>query len=188
MLHDVHDTSHPGLCTTLRETTRLYYWLNMNCDIQNWTKAYHRCQAAKVTKHNTTPPTVMPPSCGKFHDIHLDVVGPIQELKGMSYILTAFDRYSRWTMAEPMPDQLASTVADTFIKGWIQHHGVPHTITTDRGANFESSLFNSAVNTSTQPHITLNTTGWWNAGSGTSKTPYEQLQTTTPGLIVCLSS
>ena len=140
MLHDLHDATHPGVRTTLRKATRLYYWPNMRRDINNWTKACHRCQAAKVTKHNTTAPIVMPPSCGKFHDIYLDDMGPLHELKGMSYILTAVDCFSRWTMAEPMPDQLASTVADTFIRGWVQHHGVPHTITTDRGANFESSL------------------------------------------------
>ena len=44
-----------------------------------------------------------------------------------------------------MQDQLASTVADTFIRGWVQHHGITHTITTDRGANFESSLFNNLL-------------------------------------------
>ena len=143
MLHDVHDTTHPGLHTTLRKATRFYYWPNVNCDIKNWTKACR--QAAKVTKHNTTASTVMPPSCGKFHDTHLDIVGPLQELKGMHYILTTVDRYSRWTMAEPMPDQLVSTVAHTFIRGWIQHHRAPHTIMMDSGANFESSLFNSLL-------------------------------------------
>ena len=44
-----------------------------------------------------------------------------------------------------MPDQLASTVADTFIRGWVQYHGIPHRVTTDRGVNFESSLFNSLL-------------------------------------------
>ena len=52
-----------------------------------------------------------------------------------------------------MPDQLASTVADTFIRGWVQHHGVPHTITTDRGTNFESSLFNSLLKRLGSQHI-----------------------------------
>ena len=132
MLHDIHDATHPGLRTTLRETTRLYYWPTMNRDIQNWTTAGLRCQAAKVTKHNTTAPTVMAPSSNKFHGIHLDIVGPLNELKGMRYILTAVDRFSSWTMAEPMPNQLASMVADTFIRGWVQHHGIPHTITTDK--------------------------------------------------------
>ena len=127
MLHNIHDATHPGLHTTLREATRLYYWPNMNRDIQNWTRVCLRCQAAKVTKQNTTAPTVMAPSSDKFHDIHLDIVGQLNELKGMRYILTTVDRFSRWTMAEPMPDQLASTVADTGIRGWVQHHSIPHT-------------------------------------------------------------
>ena len=29
MLHDIHDATHPGLRTTLREATRLYYWPNI---------------------------------------------------------------------------------------------------------------------------------------------------------------
>ena len=136
MLHDVHDTTHPGLHTTLREATRLYYWPHMKRDVLNWTKACLRCQAVKVTKHNTTSPTIMAPSSNKFHAIHLDIVGPLNELKGMRYILNAVDRFSRLTMAEPMPNQLASTVTDTFIRGWVQHHGIPHTIATDRGGQF----------------------------------------------------
>ena len=85
-------------------------------DIKTWTQACQHCQAAKITKHNSTAPIIMAPSSGKFHNIHLDVVGPLNELKGMRYILTAVNRFSCWTMAEPMPDQLASTVADTFIR------------------------------------------------------------------------
>ena len=159
MLHDIHDATHPGLHTTLGEATRLCYCPNMNRDIQNWTRACLHCQAAKVTKHNTTAPTVMAPSSDKFHDIPLDImgpldiVGPLNELKGMRYILTAVDCFSRWMKAEQMPDQLASTVADTFIRAWVQHHGIPHTITTDRGANFESSLFNNLLKRLGSQHI-----------------------------------
>ena len=87
MLHDIHDATHPGLRTTLWEATRLYYWPNMRRDVKNWTQACQRCQAAKVSKHNTSAPVILPPACAKFHDIHLDVVGPLQELKGMRYIL-----------------------------------------------------------------------------------------------------
>ena len=88
---------------------------------------------------------MLPPAFEKFRGIHLDVVGPLPEVKGMRYLLTAVDRFSRWTMAEPMANQLASTIADTFIIGWIQHHGVPHSITTDRGTNFQSSLFQALL-------------------------------------------
>ena len=52
MLHDIQDATHPGIKTTLREATRLYYWPNMNRDVHNWTKACLCCQAAKEL--NTT--------------------------------------------------------------------------------------------------------------------------------------
>ena len=153
MLHDIHDSTHPGIRTTVREAARLYYWPCMNKDVASWARACTRCQSAKIIKHNIAPPVLLPPSSGKFHDIHLDIVGPLTELKGMRYILTAVDRFSRWTMAEAMPDQLASTVADTFLRGWVQHHGVPHTITTDRGANFQSSLFSALLARLGSKHI-----------------------------------
>ena len=89
----------------------------MRRDVTNWTKACP-CQAAKITRHNTALAVMMlPPASEKFGDIQLDVVGPLPEVKRMRYLLTAVDRFSRWTMAEPMANQLASTVVDTFIRG-----------------------------------------------------------------------
>ena len=136
LLHDLHDTAHPGVRNTLREAQQRYYWPFMRRDLTNWTKACPCCQAAKITRHNTAPPVMLPPASEKFRDIHLDVVGPLPEVKGMRYLLTAVECFSCWTMAEPMANQLASTVTDTFIRGWIQHHRVPHSIKTDRGTNF----------------------------------------------------
>ena len=88
---------------------------------------------------------MLPSASEKFRDIHLDVVGPLPEVKGVRYLLTAVDRFSLWTMAESMANQLTSTVAGTFIRGWIQHSGVSHSIITDRGTNFQSSLFQSIL-------------------------------------------
>ena len=44
MLHDIHNATHPGLRTTIREATCLYYWPNMKRDIKNWTQACHRAK------------------------------------------------------------------------------------------------------------------------------------------------
>ena len=62
MLHDIHDATHPGLRTTLQEATRLYYWPSMRRDVKNWMQACQRCQAAKVSKQNTSAPVILPTS------------------------------------------------------------------------------------------------------------------------------
>ena len=44
-----------------------------------------------------------------------------------------------------MPDMTARTVAQTFVNTWIARFGVPSTVTTDRGQQFESALWSSLM-------------------------------------------
>ena len=46
----------------------------------------------------------------------------------------------------PIVDIRAKTVADAFFSGWIACYGTPATITTDRGTQFESKLWDSLCN------------------------------------------
>ena len=44
-----------------------------------------------------------------------------------------------------MPDIIAYTTANTFVSGWISLFGLPVVITTDRGKQFVSDLFNQLM-------------------------------------------
>ena len=76
-----------------------------------------------------------------FDKIALDVVGPLSKTKnGFEYILTMQDQLSKFCLAVPLKDTLATTIADVFVKKFICLFGAPWIVLADQGQNFLSKL------------------------------------------------
>ena len=146
IFQEFHAIAHQGSRATLKSIRKRFYWPGMNKDIKLWARTCIPCQKAKVVRHNSAPVTNIECIGEKFGQVHIDIVGPIHSTNSRyRYLLTCVDRFSRWCEAFPILDTSAETVAKTFIANWIARFGVPITITSDQGTNFESNLFRNLL-------------------------------------------
>ena len=86
------------------------------------------------------------PTSRRFEHVHIDLVCPLPESQGCSYLLTAADRFTRWLEAVPIQKTNTCTVAQAYIQNWVARFGVPLHMTSDRGPQFVSELWSSMSN------------------------------------------
>ena len=65
--------------------------------------------------------------------LNVDIVGPLPECRGMKYLFTMVDRFTRWIEVVPMSSMTAPDCARAFLTHWISRYGVPADVTTDQG-------------------------------------------------------
>ena len=143
---NLHGLGHPSHRATKPLINTRFVWHGMKIDIARWCRTCKGCQTAKVSRHNTPVYGKFTEPTERFDHVHIDIVGPLPYANGFRYLLTCVDRFTRWPEAIPIVDIRAETVADAFFSGWIARYGTPATITTDRGAQFESKLWDDLCN------------------------------------------
>ena len=141
VFNSLHSLSHPGIRATLHLVTSKYVWPSIKKDVWNWARTCLQCQRTKVGKHTSLPLATFKQPTARFQVIHVDLVGPLPPSQGFSYLLTCVDRFTRWPEAFPLTNITADSVARAFVHGWVARFGVPSTIVSDRGRQFESNLW-----------------------------------------------
>ena len=139
----IHSLAHAGPRPIQRAIADRYVWHDLKRDIRRWCRECQSCQAAKVHRHIRAPLSHRSQPTGRFHSIHVDLVGPLPPSEGMTYLFTIIDRFTRWPEAIPLPDAKTPTCTNALIQGWISRFGVPADITSDRGPQFTSSLWSN---------------------------------------------
>ncbi|KAL7305110.1 hypothetical protein TKK_0002517 [Trichogramma kaykai] len=148
-----HGLAHPSAKITERMLRKFYIWPKISDDVALYCKACIPCQQSKITRHNKPAPMHFDAPDSKFQHIHVDLVGPLPEVQGYSYLLTMIDRFSRWPEAVPVKDVTAETVTEGILQHWISRFGIPSVITTDQGRQFEGSVFRRFAESLSFEHI-----------------------------------
>lgn len=135
--------SHPGIKATRKLILKKFIWPSINKDVASWVRTCLPCQRSKIQQYNRRIPEHIEVSANRFYHIHLDVIGPLPPSNGRRYCLIMIDRCTRWPEATPIADINADTIVAAFFDTWIARFGAPAIITTDRGSQFESAIFDA---------------------------------------------
>ncbi|GFT32191.1 retrovirus-related Pol polyprotein from transposon 17.6 [Trichonephila clavipes] len=135
----MHNLSHPGIRRSVHLMKQRFVWPSISSDVAKWARHCLACQKSKIHRHTRSPLSSFQEPSQRFDHVHLDPIGPLPPSNGYTYCLTMIDHFSKWPEAQPLKDITAEAV--TFFSPWVSRFGTPAILTTNRGKQFESSLF-----------------------------------------------
>lgn len=138
----LHELSHPGITATRKLVSSKYVWHGLKKDVNKWTRECVMCQRSKIHRHTRAPLETFRVPEKRFSHINVDLVGPLPPSHGYTHLLTIVDRHTRWPEAIPLQSTLTTDCARALITNWIARFGLPSDITSDRGPQFTSAIWN----------------------------------------------
>ena len=141
ILKDIHqgECGHNAASRSLlaKAFRRDFFWPTALEDAKDLVKHCKGCQKFSSQQHLSASVLKTIPLAWPFAVWGLDMVGPFKTARGgMTHLLVAVDKFTKWIEAKPIK-KLNGPTAVTFIADITTRYGVPHSIITDNGTNFD---------------------------------------------------
>ena len=141
-MHGAAGSGHFGVTKTLRRVRQAFYWGRLRRDVEDFCRCCDLCTARKGPPGRSRAQLQQFPVGEPMQRLGVDVLGPLPLTeRGNRYILAAVDYFTKWPEAYALKDQEAETIVDALVEGIISRLGVPESIHSDQGRNFESRIF-----------------------------------------------
>ena len=122
-----------------------YGWLTMKEDVKHFCRSCVTCAKANDPHRRYRAPlsaTTQPTEA--WQHVSLDLMGPIgvtHTARGNRFILVALDLLTKGVELVAIPDKSAKTVAEALVETVFYRHGLPESLLTDRGLEFDNRYF-----------------------------------------------
>jgi hypothetical protein len=116
-MHDNPIGGHLGMNRTYDRVKRFTTWHGMKQKLEDYIRRCETCQKNKITQNKTKLPMKITTPEIVWEKCALDIVGPL--------ILTFQNELSKYTLAVPIKQQDAMTVARAFVEEIVLKFGIP---------------------------------------------------------------
>ena len=145
ILQEIHSGTcghHASSRTLVAKAFRAgFYWPRANEAAKDLVEQCVGCQFYANQSHKPASALKTIPLTWPFAVWGLDMIGPLRTgASGFTHLLVAVDKFTKWIEAKPIKN-LDSATAIKFMKEIVFRFGVPHSIITDNGSNFDSDEF-----------------------------------------------
>jgi len=143
--HQSVSGGHMGVKKTQLKLTMKAYWVGWTVDVRDFCKMcdqcarYHRGGVGGVKEQGELQPMCVGEP---WERMAIDITGPhLVSSKGNKFIITIIDHFTKFAFAFPVRAHDATTVAKYFVDRLFLTYGIPLQLLSDKGAEFEGSIF-----------------------------------------------
>ena len=144
-LKEAHDSligGHGGFFKTAERLKAVYWWPNMDHDIEKHVSQCTVCQRATNKGRLPNAPLHPIPLARKPNDrVHIDLMGPLEdEDEHKKYICVMTDAFTKIVRLSIVASKTAEEVGKSILDNWVFIYGVPKEVITDQGLEFNNTL------------------------------------------------
>ena len=141
--HNSRMVAHLGRERTIAKLKQSpYFWIKMRKDAEDWCRNCDICARIKPNQRVRRAPMKNYQVGVPLERVAIDILGPLPVTeRGNKYIVVIADYFTRWVESYPVPNHQAHTIANVIMENFFARFGLPRTIHTDQGRDFESRLF-----------------------------------------------